>query len=158
MSGPFTYPVAEALPFDNETNDFVSDNAQDAIEEARDTAPGLARASIIMSYNGTIRDDTWVGYTESIDSYDTPILIPWNCTLKEITFSNKRTSVDGKLNMYLNGTSSSDIVYTMNFSNTRSIIFYMDMDFVDGDLLRFRWVDEGQNPNDVGIVLFFLLR
>lgn len=28
-------PVAESIPFDNDTNGFVSDNVQDAIEEAK---------------------------------------------------------------------------------------------------------------------------
>jgi len=34
MAGPFIIPVAEGIPFDNETNGFVADNVQEAIEEA----------------------------------------------------------------------------------------------------------------------------
>lgn len=40
MASSFITQVASSVPFDNETNGFIAEDTQAAIEEARDTAPG----------------------------------------------------------------------------------------------------------------------
>ena len=166
MAGPFTYPVAVSLPFDGtETSDgvivtppFVSDNARDGIIEARNTAIGKVRANRTFLHNGVMSNGFWHGYSELIPSNNTPIIIPWNCILKEYTFAANRTSIDGIMNFYLNGTTTGDIVYSVNFTNVnRTLINFPDLSFALGDLLRLRWVDQGQNPRDVSSTFDFQL-
>ena len=167
MSGPFTFPVALSIPFDGtEDSDgnpvvppFQSENTRDGIIEARSTAPGKARASVILLHNGTLSNGFWHGYSELIPSNTTPIIIPWNCTFKEYTFAANRNSMDGRMDFYLNGTDASDIIYSIQFNNVDTILSdFPEIDFNAGDLLRLRWVDQGQNPRDVSSVLFFLLK
>lgn len=166
MSGPFTFPVAQAVPFDGtETSDgnpvtppFSAENTRDAIVEARETAIGKARVSIILLHNGTLGNGFWHGYSEIIPSDTTPIVIPWNCILREYTFSANRNSMDGRMDFYLNGTGAGDIVYSVQFNNVDTILTdFPEITLNAGDLLRLRWVDQGQNPNDVSSVLFFTL-
>ncbi len=160
MGAPFTFPVAQSTPFDGSDAlpPFVAENVKEGIIEARNSAPGKARAPINLQHNGTLGNGFWHGYDSLIPSDATPIILPWNCTLTEYTFSNKRTSVDGVMEFYKNGTSGGNIVYTINFSNVnKTLVAYPDLDFVAGDLLRLRWVDTGQNPSDVSSMLFFLL-
>lgn len=160
MGAPFTFPVSEAVPFDGSgaTPVFVSENAQDAIIEARDTAPGKARAPIILQHNGNLGNNFWHGYDSLIPSNGTPIVLPWDCKLTEYTFSNNNTSVDGIMDFYKNGTAGGDIVYSVSFVNVNQVLTAApDISFNAGDLLRLRWRDTGQNPSDVVSVLFFLL-
>jgi hypothetical protein len=160
MAGPFTFPVAQAVPFDGSdaTPPFVSENTKDAIIEARDTAEGKARTSIILTHNGTMGNGFWHGYSELIPSDNSPIPLPWDCKLSEYTFSNNRTSVDGQMDFYVNGTTASDIVYSITFSNVNRVLTDLpNVSFSAGDLLRLRWVDNGQNPRDVASTLFFIL-
>ena len=160
MGAPFTFPVAQAVPFDGSeaTPPFVAENTKDAIIEARNTAEGKARAPIILTHNGTMSDGFWHGYTELIPSDTSPIVIPWDCTLVEYSFSNNRTSVDGNMDFYVNGTNAGDIVYSINFSNVNRVkLDTPNIALSAGDLLRLRWVDLGQNPRDVASTLFFIL-
>lgn len=166
MGGPFTFPVAAATPFDGtETVDgalvtppFDAENVRDAIIEARSTAPGKSRVSINLQHNGTLSDNFWHGYQSTISSDTTPIVIPWNCILKEYTFSANRTSMDGRLDFYLNGTGGGDVIYSIQFNNVnRTLIDFPELVFNAGDLLRLRWVAQGQNPRDVSSMLFFIL-
>ena len=166
MSGPFTYPVSVAVPFDGtEDSDgnpvsppFVSENARDGIIEARQTAPGKARSTITLLHNGTISDGFWHGYSDLIPSNNSPIILPWDCELLEYTFTANRTSMDGRMDFYLNGTGGGSIIYGIQFNNVnRTLTDNPNLTFSAGDLLRLRWVDEGQNPRDAVSVLFFRL-
>lgn len=160
MPGPFTFPVAQATPFDGSdaTPAFTAENVKDGIIEARETAQGKARVSIPCIWNGTVSNGAWVGYSNLVPSDLSPIILPWNCTLREVSFSANRTSMDGEMDFYKNGTATGDIVYTETFSNVnRTKVFLPDEDFSAGDLLRMRWVDQGQNPRDLALILFFTL-
>jgi hypothetical protein len=167
MGAPFTFQVAAATPFDGAedtdgnavTPPFVAENTRDAIIEARETAQGKARAPILLLHNGSMSNGFWHGYSELISSDQSPIPIPWDCTLTEYTFSNNRTSVDGRMDFYVNGTDPADIVYSISFSNVNRVLTDSpNFDLNAGDLLRLRWVDQGQNPRDVGSTLFFILK
>ena len=118
-----------------------------------------ARASITLTNNGNLGDNAWLGYRESIPSNTTPIIVPWNCTLVEVSFSNNRTSVDGNLEFYLNGLTVGDIYRTWNFTNVNisQILTGISDTFTAGDALSFQWDDQGQNPRDVAVTLFFIL-
>lgn len=131
-------------------NGFQSINAQEAIEEAKATALGKVRANRTFSHNGTMGGGFWHGYSELINSYSSPMIIPWNCLWKDYTFVTDRNSVGGRLDFYLNGTSDSNIFYSIDFNNVNQILIATPNISLDqGDLLRARWVDLGQNPRDV---------
>lgn len=160
MAGPFTFPVAQATPFDGSdaVPPFTAENVKDGIIEARDTAEGKARVTIPCLHNGILGDGFWVGYSNLIPSDTTPIIIPWGAKLKEVSFSNIRTSVDGTLDFFVNGMTAGDIVYSETFSNVVNVkTFYPDIDFNADDLLRMQWVDDGENPKDMALMLFFTL-
>jgi len=162
MGAPFTYPVAFSIPFLSEPeriNGFQSKNVQEAIEESIIIAPGKARAHRMFQHNGTLGNNFWHGYNELINSFTTPMVIPWNCVLKEYVMCFNNTSVDGEMNFYLNGTDLANIVYSISFVNVDVYkIVYPNLDLSNGDLLRLRWVDNGKNPSDVVSTFDFLLK
>jgi hypothetical protein len=149
--------------FDNSSNGFTATNTQAAIEESKASAPGKARASIVCTFNGTIGNNNWLGYSELIPGDQVPILIPWNCILKELTVVYQNAflgspSIDGRLDLYKNGTAGGNIVHQITFTNDNDGgIFTPDISFNAGDQLRGRWVDQGDNPADMVICYFFLL-
>jgi len=160
MAGPFTYPVAIALPFDGSeaVPPFTAENARDGIIEARDTASGKARAHRMFQHNGNLNNNFWHGYSNLIASDTTPMIIPWDCELKEFTFAANRNSMDGRMDFYLNGLAAGDIIYSIQFNNVPfTLIDTPNLSFSAGDLLRLRWVDQGQNPRDVVSTFDFLL-
>jgi hypothetical protein len=160
MGAPFTFPVAQATPFDGSDAipPFTAENVKDGIIEARETAQGKARVTIPCLHNGTVGDGFWIGYSNLIPSDLTPIVMPWNAELKEVSFANNRTSVDGNMNFFINGQAVGDIVYTENFSNVDRVkVFTPEFNVIAGDLLRMQWDDTGQNPRDMALMLFFTL-
>ena len=52
-------PVAESIPFDNETNGFTADNVQEAIEEARISSGG-ASPGFSFGRNGVVFTGSWL--------------------------------------------------------------------------------------------------
>ena len=83
MAGPYTSPVDISVPFDGtEKSDgtpvdgFSSDNVRDAIIEARDEAAGKIRANRTFTHNGTLGDNFWHGYANTIPSNNSPMVIP----------------------------------------------------------------------------------
>lgn len=144
--------------FDNTSNGFVATNVQAAIEEARDSAPGKARASVTCTFNGIIGNNQWLGYSELLPGDTVPIRVPWNCVLSEITVSYNGLSVDGKLVLYKNGTASGNIVDTETFTNVDNGKNYSpNITLSSGDTIRGRWTDTGSNPSDMAVVYFFQL-
>lgn len=116
-----------------------------------------ARASMTLSHNGVVGNGDWIGYTQSITSNDTPILIPWDSRLEDITFSNSRTSVDGTMSFFKNGSLTSFFDWTFTNVNKTQFVNSQGETFASGDTLEIQWSDSGQNPNDMGLVLWFTL-
>lgn len=147
--------------FDNATNDFVSTNVQEAIEEARTTAILKPRFSIVTTFNGTVGND-WLGYSELIPGNEVPIRIPLNCKLKEITFAYRDTllgsaSIDGVFRLYKNGfTNPTNVVHTETFTNQNNgkLVSGLSIAFGANDFMVGQWTDTGSNPNDMVIVYF----
>lgn len=165
----FQFDSAEKISFNNASNGFESENAQAAIEEARQTATSLSRFGITTTFNSTVGNNQWLGYSELLPGNTTPIIIPRNCKLKEITFSWSSTitillglvtlssDVDGTFNLYKNGTSSGDIIWSKVFSNASggAVSPNIDINLNAGDFIIGRWVDQGSNPSDMAICYFF---
>lgn len=115
-----------------------------------DSIPSKARAHRVFMHNGTLSNRFWHGYQSTIPSNTTPMIIPWDCVLEEYTLSADRNSMDGRLDFYVNGTTAGDIVYSVQLNNVNIyIIDFPNLALSAGDLLRTRWVDQGQNPRDV---------
>lgn len=149
-------PVAQAIPFDNTSaTGFTSDNVQDAIAEAKSDAIALPRYTIVTVFNGTVSNSQWLGYSNLLPGDDTPILVPTKARLREVTFANSNSAVDGTLNLYKNGLASGNIFDGLNIVNQQNVSFSVDELFQAGDVLRGRWVDTGTNPSDAAIVYFF---
>ena len=163
MSGPYTYPVAIAVPFDGtEDSDgnpvvppFASENVRDAIIEARDSATSLARFVIPLSYNGTINNNTFIGYLNTIPGDDSPVILPSDAILREYTFSNKRSNADYTLEFRKNSLTATPF-HTVSKVNTQ--FFYEDTLtelFNAGDQIYVKYKDDGQNAQDISIILFY---
>lgn len=110
----FIGPVADGIPFDNDTNGFTSDTVQAAIEEARVSAiGGLLRFPFTSNGNTA---DKWLGYVNSAaTSNEVPFIVPQPCDLKGLTFTNRDNNVDTNAKIYRNGT----LVYTWQIRNKR---------------------------------------
>lgn len=147
--------VAEIVEFTS-TSGLTSDEVKGALDELN-TNKTNARCTITLTNNSTVTNNQWVGYTELIPSDTTPIVLPWNCKLTEISASFNATSVDGDLVFYKNGILVGNIIKTWNFSNVNNHAYLVSQTdtFVAGDLLRLRWTDNGTNPSDMVICLFF---
>lgn len=160
--------VAHEYWFDNSSNGFISTHTQAAIEEAKSSAILKPRFSIVTTFNGTVGNNNWLGYSELIPGNEVPIRVPLNSKLKEITVSYKNTDllgiptgsnlIDGRLQVFKNGlTDPTDIVHTETFTNQANgkIIAGLNISFAAGDYLVSRWKDDGDNPSDMAIVYFF---
>lgn len=144
--------------FDNTSNGFTATNVQTGIEEAKNTATGLPRFTIVTSFNGTVSNNQWLGYNELIPGNVTPIVVPVKCKLTEISVSFNGSSVDGRLDVYKNGTNPGDIVvntFTFTNVNTSQTVTGLNVSLNPGDNIRGRWIDSGENPSDMAVVYYF---
>lgn len=154
-------PVSIQIPFDPTLPSpaFTSENVQDAIDEARSSAVSVLRFTIVCTFNSTVGNNQWLGYSNLLPGDTTPIALPLDCTLKEIATSFGGSSVDGELIIYKNGTAGGNIVAGTNLiytnENESKVFTDVDIDFSAGDTLRGRWTDNGSNPNDMSIVYYF---
>ena len=161
---------AEDIVFDNTSNTFVAETVQEAIEEIADTLiPNLTRFGITTTFNSTVSSNQWLGYSELLPGNTTPIIIPKKCKLQEITFSWTSVisivggivtitgTVDGRFDLYKNGTAAGNIVYQKTFANAGAggIGSSINISLNAGDFIIGRWVDSGDNPSDAAICYFF---
>jgi len=154
----FQFDSSNKISFDNTSNGFTSTNAQSAIEESKNTAVGKARFTIVTTFNSTVGNNNWLGYNELLPGNITPIRIPVSCVLKEITFSWSGAAVDGRYDLYKNGTAGGNIAYqTPNIVNQANGINItgLNLSFVAGNFFIGRWIDNGDNPSDMAVVYFF---
>jgi hypothetical protein len=152
-------PVAAAVPFSNAINGFTATESQAAIEEAKNTAPGKARVAITTTFNGTVGANQWLGYNELLPGNQVPILLPFACTLKEVSVTWVGAAVDGQIKFFKNGTTDpTNVIHTQTFTNqSDGGYFTVNQAFAAGDSVRGRWIDQGDNPSDMALVYFFLL-
>lgn len=145
--------------FDNSSNGFASNTVQEAIEEVKTTAEGKARFGVSFIGNGTLGNNTWLGFSELVPSNTTPMIVPVAMQLKELAFSFSGANVDGQMKIFKNGlVNPTNVVYTMTLSNDNT--FQLDsglsIPFVPGDRISAQWIDTGDNPSDVALQFFFM--
>lgn len=148
---------AAGIPFNNSANGFSSNQVQPAIEEARNTAVGKARYSMVFVHNSTVGGNNWLGFSELVPSNTTPMVIPVNSKMTELAFSFAGSNIDGQMKIFKNGTAVGNVVHTMTLTNanTYQLDSGLSVSLNAGDLLRAQWTDTGDNPNDACLQFFF---
>lgn len=151
-------PVAEQIPFDNDGNGFVSEEAQSAIEEARDSAAGFPRAGLALVQNGTMSDNDLISYSHLTPQ--TPIVFPVNTQLNEITFSNNRNSIECDIEIWDGEVTTGTLIKTISVNtggSGKTQVFDLNADnltFTAGDFIQLRYINQGTNARDMVIVLW----
>lgn len=145
--------------FDNTSNGFTATNSQAAIEEAKSSAVGKVRFVITTLFNSAIANNNWLGYSELLPGDTVGIRLPIACKLKEISVSYNGISVDGRIDLYKNGTGAGQIIDNTTFTFTNQdngkSFTGINLSFAANDILRGRWIDTGTNPSDMAILYFF---
>lgn len=152
------YP-ASGISFDpTGANTLTATNLQDAVfanDGAASTALNTPRFAIPLQYNGNVGDATFFGYSNLLPGDATPIVIPIKSELFEFSFSNSKSTADYTLEFRKNSTTGS-VLYTVSKSNVQ---FFADVaisiNFEVGDTVYVKYLDDGTNASDVGLVLFF---
>jgi len=163
MPHGYVTPVAFSVPFETEpdrSNNFPAeyDNAQLAIEYAKQNAEGFPRAGIPLIYNGTLSNNDYISYSNLTPS----VPIPWavKTKIKEVTWSNKsgRSNRSFNLEIYkLIGTTQT-LVYTLSVSHSAYHYGYwsgLDIVFNAGEAMRMKYKDTGKNCSDLVVVPWF---
>jgi len=156
--------VAASIPFDNEpegTPIFTQsspETVQEAISaggEKAQTALDTPRYTILLQNNGTVSDNTFIGYNSLIPGDATPVIVPVQSEFLEFTFSNARTDADYTLEFRRN-----TLVGTPFFSVSKVNVQFFSQDNIDepfnaGDQIYVKYIDDGTNASDAVILLTF---
>ncbi len=111
---------------------------------------------MLLQHNGTVGNNTWLGYSSLIPGDDSPVIMPRNCQMTEFTFSNKNSGADYTLEFYKNGMTSSEKFLTIAKTNTQ--YFFQNgltYTFNAGDLIFVKYIDNGNNASDAVAVMYF---
>ena len=153
--------TADAVAFDNSAPVFTEsnpDNVQDAIAaggEKAQVALDTPRYAIALQYNGTVRNNTFFGYSNLIPGDDTPVVIPVKSQLIEYSFSNSSSGADYTIEIR-KGSTTSTVLDTQAQTNTQFFVRSgLAIDFDAGDTIFCKYLDNGKNASDAAIVLFF---
>lgn len=150
--------VASSVPFDNDTAQFSSnpENVQEAIEasgEGVQTALDTPRYTILLQHNGTVSNNTFIGYDSLIPGDSTPVIIPIYSQILEFTFSNSNSGADYTLEFRKNGTGVATF-YSVSKTNTQFFTdSTIDTIFNAGDQIYIKYIDNGTNASDAVILL-----
>jgi len=167
MPGPFTFPVAQATPFEKLRNPdytgnpgtLTAENVQDAIEEAFWNAPGkIARFTIGLLNNSTMTNGQRFTRSELLPT--TPVVVPYRCNLKALAFTCNNTNADWSFGVWRYTAASGYVTGTLLFTWTgtnQNIATRNDRDdaFQVGDEIRIIFTDTGDNPSDSSMDLYF---
>lgn len=114
----------------------------------------VGRYALPLIYNGTLSDGTFIGYLNTVNGLDTPIIIPRDSVLKDLTFSNRNSNADYTLYLRKNSPTATPF-HTITKTNTASFTeLDIDESFLAGEAIYIEYQDDGQNANDAVIVLF----
>lgn len=126
MAGPFTYPVAQSIPFEPNRNpgyggvpsDIESQNVQDAIEEAKHDALNNDRYLIFCAYNGNANAGRYLEMFPSIDMSTAPYYSAVDTTCLTIVAATVAANSTCTIGFYsVDGTET--LLYTLTFSNEK---------------------------------------
>lgn len=156
--------VAKSVPFLNEKEvggdpiftESDPKTVQQAIEasgEKGQLALDTPRYTILLQNNGTVSNNTFIGYDSLIPGDSTPVIIPIDSQVLEFTFSNSRSNADYTLEFRKNGTGVATF-YTVSKTNTQFFTDNtIDETFDAGDQIYIKYLDDGNNASDAVILL-----
>lgn len=151
----FSTPVSKETPFDNSTNGFTSTNAQDAIEEAKNSAQGFPRSGIRVTANGTLGNNDWLGPNELLPN--TPMAVfPVKVQINEISWSNQNTNVEFRI-QFRSGSKTGTIFHTLTVTSPNGGSGFqsgLTYQFNPGDTIWAQYLDDGQNMSDAEVTLW----
>ena len=143
--------------FDNSENNFVSDNVQEALEEAKQNAEGFPRAGIRATMNGTVGNNNWLGPNELLPA--TPIaMFPVTTKLNEVSWSNNISRANRQFELeFRRGSKTGPIFYTMVVTSPNPGYGYvgnLNFTFAPGEAIFVQYKDTGKNCADMDLVLW----
>ena len=98
--------VAESTPFDNDTNGFIADNTQAAIEEVKINA-GLSRFSVNFAYGSN--SGRWLELFQTNASNTSPFVVAEPGIITSLGLSNKNSASGATFTVYVNGVAEATI-------------------------------------------------
>jgi hypothetical protein len=136
MSGPFTSPVAIAIPFEPDRNPqyggnagpsgITSINVQDAIEEAKADALANDRFLVLPSYGGNANTgrylEVWGGQASDVS----PIFFSVSARILSVTLQTTSAQATCNLGIFDLNVSSVVPVYTLVMTNQKRVQFVGD--------------------------------
>lgn len=125
--------VAESVPFDNDSNGFVSENTQEAIEEVREEG-GSARMAVNYGYDGNANNNTWLQTFKGVASNDGPFIVAESGTLTSLSLSYRLSSTT-TVSVYVNGVITDSISIV---SGNRGFVDGLSTALVAGDEISAR--------------------
>ena len=134
---------------------FNSTDSEEAIKEAKSVSISLPRYSIPLIWNGGMSNGDWVTYSNLTP--DARVVIPFDCILQEITWSNSSSNRSFDIEFYKNGrnTTKYHTEEVRNSSNEYGAFPDLNHSFDAGDIIDLKYVDQGLNASDFVLVLFF---
>ena len=131
------------------------DNVQDGLANVGDLVATLV-VPIPLVYNGNLSNNEFIGYNNLVSGDDTPIVSPLNGNFTGFTFSNSRNSADFALE-FRRGSTTATPFFTWSVDNTRNAAIEIPTPepFSLGEEIYIKYIDEGTNASDAGIVLLF---
>jgi hypothetical protein len=123
MAGPFTFPVARAVPFDNTgTNPaFVSENVRDAIIEAVQIAATQSRSLLLAQYNGNANTGRYLEFFGGISSLDAPIRTDLSINVFSIVSTTTATGSTALIGFFDLNVSSVTPLYTLDMNSLKTV-------------------------------------
>jgi len=156
-----TIDFAKNIVFDNSSNGFNSKTVQAAIEEINLTPVGTLDTFTFFDNGGG--SNKWLDYAGSaIPSDKVPVILPFDAKLIACTFANAKSSVELNIEVHRaiqnDGDNATQIV-TFEIRDTKVARFsnFTPVQFNAGDKIGVYIDDEGTNPNDPVVKLYFLI-
>jgi hypothetical protein len=130
MAGPFTFPVAAAVPFDGtEKTDgtpvvppLVSTNTRDAIFEAIENAAEASRSLLLSQYNGNANTGRYLEFFIGIASNDAPLYTDAGFNIFSITAATTATNSNAVIGFFDLTVSDTVPVYTVDMGGNKRVI------------------------------------
>lgn len=146
---------ADRIFFNDTGAPFTEDNLNAAVTQAANIG-SAAIYTLQLEHNGSVGNNTYIGSSSTVNGLDTPIPVTQTSSFVSFSFSNKRSNADYTLEFYKNSPTGTPF-YTVSQTNTQFFSQQLPTaeSFAAGDLIYVKYIDNGQNANDVFMALNF---
>ena len=119
-------PVATSIPFDNETNGFVSDNVQDAIEEVNNFVSSLSNETFVFfQYNGNANVNRYLELFSGISVDDAPLKSLRDFYITGIVARTTASAATCTISFLDIQPTTPVTLYTITFNNQKDVLIDM---------------------------------